>query len=448
MQKGYFQIELDTHILDELRGKINEQPNISYNKIYGKHRAWDRLCAIMDRLDDTVFYLNDLKLNTGKYTRSAFDFYDFMNNASVVVDCVKELAKIFSVPDDVIKLTTNIFKKLGNDTKGTDENYFEYLRSLCSVHPVDTSRHRRYQENDFECCPFVLWNNGVLWHNDNCDIHAVVYTSNDSEHKRIQIYIAQISEYVKTRLNFVSEIIKAIDEYHEEIISQYRIRRIKKEKEFDNYVDYLQNLYKEQEDRLGNDALYPFNYVINLFQLRLTNPVNQEKFDLYLNAFRYAIGFEHNSLQNMSYEGLDNNGLIYTSKNIETSLFILLYNPDSGSSEQRRYGYNLNKICYLSYEAGDGDKQWAYVQLKEALPFLEKYVSLEKAQDDFEHYALVQLALYLDCLENICLLNKNIPNDLKYRERLLTNDEWNHLIAEEENEENWVEDPEINSLFE
>lgn len=94
-------------ILHRLRDKINEQHNISYNKIYNKKhkefRAWDKICAIMDRLDDTVDFLNELKLNTGKYKRSAFDFFEFMNNAAVIVDCIKQLAEIFNVADEKIK---------------------------------------------------------------------------------------------------------------------------------------------------------------------------------------------------------------------------------------------------------------------------------------------------------------------------------------------------------
>lgn len=57
-----------------------------------------------------------------------------------------------------------------------------------------------------------------------------------------------------------------------------------------------------------------------------------------------------------------------------------------------------------------------------------QYVSFESAMGDFEHYALVQLALYLDCLENNCLINKNIPNELKYRERLLSDDQLNEIL--------------------
>lgn len=431
MKKRIYQIKLDTTVLGILRNKVNEQRYISYEKKYGKHRAWDKICAIMDRLDDTVYYLNELKLNTGKYRRSAFDFYDFMNNSSVVVDCIKELVKIFNVSDDVIKKSTDIFGQLGNDGNGTDENYFEYLRSLCSVHPIGTSRHKRYQANDFECSPFVVWNDGTIWSNDDCDICAVVYTSKDGDNnKRVPIYISQIFNFVKKRLDFVAEITNAIDQYQKQVIFDLRNRPIRKVEDFDNYIDYLKNLNIELKDRYGSGFSCPFDYIIDLFQLRLSNSFNQNNMKLYLSALKYAITFEHNSMQNMSYEGFENNGLLYPEENIETSLYIELYSPDSGSEEQRRYGYNLGKISYLSYDASYGNKQWAYIQLEEALAFLEKYVSFEGANSDFESYALVQLALYLDCLENKCSINKNIPNDLKYRRRILSDEEWKELLTD------------------
>ncbi|OOR00876.1 hypothetical protein BW899_09280 [Bacillus mycoides] len=46
--------------------------------------------------------------------------------------------------------------------------------------------------------------------------------------------------------------------------------------------------------------------------------------DLYLNALKYAIGFEHNRIHNMSYKGTENNGLLHTKK-IQRHLRILNY---------------------------------------------------------------------------------------------------------------------------
>ncbi|MDU2661997.1 MAG: hypothetical protein E7C54_13920, partial [Clostridioides difficile] len=253
MDKNIFQININTDVLIRLRNQINEEYYISYRKEFydknnKKHRAWDKICAIMDRLDDTVDYLNKLKLNTGKYRRSAFDFFEFMNQASVVMDCITHLAKIFEVPYEEVETSTEIFNELGKEGKGTDKKYFEYLRSLCSVHPMETSRHKIYQENSFECSPYVVWNDKSIWTNDASDLYAVVYTSKDNDSfKRIHIYMNQIFEYVKRRVNFIENIIEHIEKYQQEIIEIFRNTPIKKEEDFESYIDYLRNLKKEIE---------------------------------------------------------------------------------------------------------------------------------------------------------------------------------------------------------
>jgi len=179
----------------------------------------------------------------------------------------------------------------------------------------------------------------------------------------------------------------------------------------------------------GTEHSYSLDPIIDLFELKISNRNNQKKMGLYQNALRYAIAFEHNRIQNMREDGFENNGLVYAERNIETTLYYELYSPNSGSKELSRYSYNLEKINYLSYDTGKHNKEWAYIQLEQARSFLEKYVSFEGAKGNFEHYVLVKLALYLDCLENKCLVNWNIPNDLKYRERLLTDEEWNDLFT-------------------
>ena len=130
MGNNVFKIELDTEILKRLRDKINEQQNISYNKMYKKYRAWHKICAIMDRLDDTVEYLNTLELNTGKYKRSSFDFFDFMNNASVVIDCVKELNKIFLEQD--IEKMSYLYNEYFNEPDVTLEEMYQSLKNYIS----------------------------------------------------------------------------------------------------------------------------------------------------------------------------------------------------------------------------------------------------------------------------------------------------------------------------
>ena len=421
MSKNSFQININTEILSKLRNKINEEQNISFNKKFEDknnktHRAWDKICAIMDRLDDTVDYLNQLELNTGKYRRSAFDFFDFMNNAAVVMDCISSLEEIFNVPDEENKTSTYIFNSAGKNGNGTDKKYFEYLRSLCSVHPIETSRHKNtYQQNDFECSPYVIWNSENLWTNNDSDLHVVVYTSKEEySTRRVNICIDEIFTYINKRVNFIETIIVYIDKYQKEIIKSYINTPIKKEEDFTSYRDYLKNLEKEAKERRGDLSYYNFNYIIKLLELGLLNINNQDKMNSYINALKYATKFEHNSIQNMKYEGFENNGLLCPKEGLEVPLLEELVYPYSHSIEVNKYVYNLEKIQYLNSNNYCGDDiKWAYKQLKDMLPFLEKYVSFEGAKSNFENYALVMLALYLDCLENDCIINDNIPMNLR-----------------------------------
>ncbi len=87
---------------------------------------------------------------------NAFDFINFINNAAVVLDCIRILADIFGVDLSVENSRTVIFNKTGEDKKGTDKSYFEFIRSICAVHPAETNRHKRYHGENIVTCPFLF----------------------------------------------------------------------------------------------------------------------------------------------------------------------------------------------------------------------------------------------------------------------------------------------------
>lgn len=121
MKKQKFRINMDLTIINKLQNTINENQNISINKEFSKRigkdikkfNSWDIVCAIMDRIKDTCEYLNTLELNTGEYTRSAFDFINFINNAKVIVDCVNDFANVYDVSFKNENKSTEIFKQIG-----------------------------------------------------------------------------------------------------------------------------------------------------------------------------------------------------------------------------------------------------------------------------------------------------------------------------------------------
>lgn len=420
MEKQKFKINMDLTIINKLRNKINENQHISMNKEFNKKigkenkefNSWDIVCAIMDRIQDTCEYLNNLELDAGKYSRSAFDFINFINNAMVVIDCVDELAKVYNVSFESEDKNTQIFQQLGKNGKGADLKYFRYIRSLCSVHPNDTSRHPEYQDNDFECSPFVLWNHGI--YSDDNDIHIVVYTSEiDQLQKNINLKIKDIFSFVNYRYSLIEKIIRGIDSYQQQIIAELKNKRLKQVEDFDAYIEYLEYLKKEQNERLGDGASDLLDYAIKVFKLKLSNDKNIESFEKYKNVIKYAITFMHNEIQNLTRDGFENSGIRNNLYN-GTLLDLILY-ENSNTDESRKYSYNIQKLEYLNYDSGYHNRMWGYKMLNQMIPLLEKYVSFENADDAYECYILANVALYFDSLKVECELNSNIPNDSKYR---------------------------------
>ncbi len=420
MEKQKFKIKMDLTIISKLRNKINENQHISMKKEFYKKigkenkefNSWDIVCAIMDRIEDTCEYLNNLELNTGEYSRSAFDFINFINNAMVVIDCVDELANVYNVSFETENRNTQIFQQLGKDGKGTDLKYFRYIRSLCSVHPNDTSRHPEYQDNDFECSPFVLWNNGI--YSDDKDIHIVVYTSEaDKFQKNVNLKMKDIFSFVNYRYSLIEKITRAIDLYQQQTVAKFMNERLKQAKEFDSYIGYLEYLKEKQNERLGDGNNDLLEYAIKVFKLKLSNDKNIECFEKYKNAIKYAITFIHNEVQNLTRDGFENSGIKNNLYN-GTLLDLILY-ENNNTKESKKYSYNIQKLEYLNYDSGYPNRMWGYQMLNQMQPLLEKYVSFENVNDADECYILANVALYFDSLKVECELNSNIPNDSKYR---------------------------------
>jgi hypothetical protein len=126
---GTFRFQFNTEYVRNLRDAVNDRRKQSIDNVHVEkqirkpYHAWDRTCAAMDRLEDTLEHLNDVELGKDKKSRSAFDFYDFINNAYIVIDCIKTIGRIFRVDNQLIEEienSTSIFKnELGS--KSTDQ---------------------------------------------------------------------------------------------------------------------------------------------------------------------------------------------------------------------------------------------------------------------------------------------------------------------------------------
>ena len=412
-----YKINLNPNVATHFRNTINEYVDLSMKHEYMHNNkkienSWNSICSIMDRIDDLVIYLNQKILNDGTWNRCAFDFFEFIEQAGVLVSCIDDAFKIYNVS---FKKHNTIFKskkinpkiKTKKNDCELDDSYFMYIRSLSSVHPSDTSHHREFQEADFEVSPYVMWNGGIIaLNNYGVDLVIVSYNNETFEFLTNKgIIINEVFNYIKYKYYSLIQLYKEITKYYENIIATFRSSKIKKPLDFCDYSSYLNNL-KDEALKRNPDMEYEIQECIDIFNLNLTNINNNAKFEKYKKALKYAIQAFHKQLQNMDYDCISP-----FDRMISELLLGRIYYKD------KDYHYPLSKILYLKEKAGD--KTFGLIMYKDLLNVFEKYV--EVTEEDLhrlcyhELYVLSQVALYFHALDFDSIINRFIPNKKDYR---------------------------------
>ncbi len=415
-------IYLNDNVIRNFRNTINDYIDFSLLKKYKNNdNAWNSICALMDRIEDIVIYLNEKELNTGKWNRCAFDFFEFIEQAGVLIECIDELYKIYDIKPS---RTKTIFKhkeineaylsKLKEENKIAkvgDLNYFEYIRSLSSVHPGKTDRHKEFQFGNFEVSPYVVWNGGIYALDPRCNGEIILVTYNNETDQMLinkSIYIKEIFNFIKYKYYSINYLTKYVKKYYLDEIKTLRDTPIRKRNDLKNNLEYLNNLVNESKKRCPN-ITDEIQEVIDIFNQQITREENINKYNKYCNALLYSMKGIHRQLQNMDFK---------CESPIDNLLFKLLVGEiHLKNNAKMNYSYPLQKILDLKLESGD--KEFALIQYKTLLPFFNKYIKVTEEdlyQLSYEElYVLSQIAIYLHELEYNDIVNFCIPNDEEFR---------------------------------
>lgn len=156
-------------------------------KIVKTFPARNKIICALEQIENVLDYLNDdFELKPTHNQRNAFDFIEFLNCEYVVVHSIATLAKIFGVSIKDITENRDCFSGFTYGD-GNDGEVFEYIRSLCAVHPTDTSMHPTvHKAGEFDCCSRIVWDGiGCV---DQRDLTAIVYPSEEGGKRRIYWY--------------------------------------------------------------------------------------------------------------------------------------------------------------------------------------------------------------------------------------------------------------------
>ncbi len=297
----------------ELRKVINENIDAILqidiitkdSKIVGQS-AYNCINSIMSRMDAIIVHLNSV-IEKMAHDKDVFALYDFLNQAQTLTDCIYKLARIFHTNLTEITKKSDVFNELGEEGTGNDDAYFRYIRSLCSVHPFDTTKHGEYQKYINEWCPTVRRKfsfdniSDAKIDNEEIDFVAIVYSEDFINSRFIYLSISSLLRYINRKIDFIEEIVKKINIDLNKRLFILRKEQLKTILDFkNNTVGYLEYLAVEGKKRYSDDRFIKFS--LDVFKSSFKSiELNKELKEYQKLLFKTIITY-HDAIQNMKYE--------------------------------------------------------------------------------------------------------------------------------------------------
>lgn len=373
---------LDGKLVYDLRDVINKT-NIFVADVNEKEK-FNLICAVMDRFDDSVMYLNSHQTLPPSEEEIIMLFHHFC----IIRDGIKVVSNILNI----INKPTDIFKDYCQDEpflidevdyKG-DDKFFDYLRSLFFAHPFITDRSIPNPiKGEVQYSPYILNNRGGFFSDLKDSIGVMVY-SNKRDMFHICIKFNDLKEYIKLKYEKISDIINAFQAIINNKEKEWSNRKVDRNQDSDSIlldvIDILNERYLEDSDI---KELYDY------LTCEISEESNIEIINKYRELIIESIPAICDSIDNMDYDEL-------------YRITSPILNPRLKEVYPMMH-YQLEKIyCYLN-EEGYGDIYWG---LKQAdlfsKEFAKDFVNINSGDMSFtEIKLLVTIACYYQAQKEV-----------------------------------------------
>lgn len=196
------------------------------------------ICAMIDRLRDSVCFFNDLD----GAPKTDGELYLFLVHSCMIHDAVKkiheELGLKYKYEEGAGNAEYKYFRPVISDEMlkvahgknfPTDEKFFEYFRSLAFAHPLDTNRPRFFEKGEKRYSPFVINASGPVVEAESEQMIGVrVYSNKWPEINDLYFPFRSWMDFIKDRYELligVNNHIKGIVENKESEWCQKKLNR-------------------------------------------------------------------------------------------------------------------------------------------------------------------------------------------------------------------------------
>lgn len=365
---------LDSQLVNNLRDVINKTDIFIKDPI--EKRKFNLICAIMDRFDSSVNFLN----KNQKFPRSENDFISFLVHVSIIRDGINNVFKVLGLK---IKSDNKIFEKyykkdLPNINKDiNDDKFYEYFRSLAFAHPFITDRSipNAINKTEIQYSPYVL-TNLELFGMEKDFIGVEVY-SNMREPFSIRCPFEKLKEYIKWKYEMILDIISEFEKIINQKEQKWKKHKVKRNL---SNIEILEDIKLILEERCIDADM--IEDLINYLNCKSSLEENYESVKKFKDAIIKVIPRLCDAIDNYNHD------------EIYDIIRDILYPRPKG--HQMMY-YQLEKIyCYLNTDYGD--TEWGLVQAELfAKEFAKKWVIIKPREMSFDEIKmLTSVACYLE----------------------------------------------------
>lgn len=388
--------KLNPKICINFRNAVNKSPTLSCEK--EKNDLYNLFCAVMDRLDSAVTYLN----NHWDYPDTEEDFICFLTFACILNDGVAKVYERTIGQEPICDSKKTLYKDLciekstliAEKNNTTNKKVFEYIRSLAFAHPYSTDRNSFFKSiYGKQVSPWVVVSKHLIRQYPFDDpIGIRTYSSKPIDEYDIcdmMFSFSTLQRYLLSKFNALKKVTQWITEDSEKTYSEWKKEKVNRSL---SPTDTLKDICKILNHRHENT--YGLEQIIAYLELPITDDRNANYVNMYRDYIVKLIPYMCDCVDNLDSANL-----------FEAECQCKNINPDG--LHQMAY-YQLEKINSYLYEKGTiiengSNEEWGLIQAKSFYEqFANKWVYMKEDihnMDYTEIKLLVTVALFMECKE-------------------------------------------------
>lgn len=373
---------LDANLCKKLREVINKTD--IFIKDEEENKKFNLVCALMDRFDTTVKYINSIEK-----IKSEDEFILFMVHVCIIKDGIKYIKEVLNINcEEDSKIFEEIYRKypieLPEIIEYSDDQFFEYFRSLVFAHPFLTNRSiPNRMEGEIQYSPFIIANR-FTFKGENKLLSVKVYSNKRNNSFFIDVPFERLRKYIKLKYEELNEVIEKFENIIKRKETEWKKRKVKRDLCDVEILNDVKSILQER--------CYDYDIIDELI-IYLTCDSTLKENEKSVHKYRIAI----EEIIPKLCDAVDN----YNHDELYDLTYLILH--VTPKVHQEEMNYQLEKIfCYLNEDyKGSEDFKWGLKQAENfANGFAKKWVTIKPYQMDYnEIKMLTRVACYLEYKE-------------------------------------------------